>query len=308
MVCAGAIVMFAVPFVVRCYRRWISGETTEQERRPDIEGLRAWITARDLILSVLIALCAWVGYAYSFWAILALCLGALVIYPLINMVSHEGRSGVDQPTPDLTDERERILKLLEEGKVTAEEGAELLNALSQTAAPTTGSTPAPATAGKKLLLVGGALVLIGFFFPWFSVNPGAEMQRFMNRVGFGNLSVPMPPSHQQPGWNLFGAPESNRVRPFTPTVSVSGGDISNGLGWIVLLLSVGVAILPYIAIRVTPRTRHMLMIGALGIGAIILGYLFTQRIRYVGFGLPLVVGGYAIQLVGVVKERSGGAG
>jgi hypothetical protein len=71
------------------------------------------------------------------------------------------------------------------------------------------------------VLVGAGMVLLSFFLPWFSSNAGQEMGRLGGQMMDGLLQ------HMQ-----------------TPTLYIAGGEVGNGLGWIVLLLALGVAVLP----------------------------------------------------------------
>lgn len=69
---------------------------------------------------------------------------------------------------DLHAERLRVLKMMEEGKVSAEECAELLEALDVPAPPPPrrkGMTPARVWAA-----VGAGLVFVGFLLPWFWIG------------------------------------------------------------------------------------------------------------------------------------------
>jgi hypothetical protein len=82
------------------------------------------------------------------------------------------------PPTHLGREREKVLEMLESGKITVDESAELLHALG--ANPTTPEMPrAPMTRAGRLVLCGAGLVLVGFLLPWFSFSPAAELSRTM---------------------------------------------------------------------------------------------------------------------------------
>ncbi len=272
---AGMVVMLAVPFAGRLYQKWLGGKMTEQERAPGTAGLRAWLRPVNLLLCGLISVCAWQGLGYSFWAVLAVTVGALAAAPLIRMLL-QAEPAQASPKPDLSPEREKILKLLEEGKVNSEEAGELLRALEETAAPSAGQI-VPMTPGGRLILGGALLVLIGFLLPWFHF--GARMGR------------------------VFALSPLSDGR----TLTVTGAHAGDWLGWAVLLLSVGVAVLPYLASGIRPAVQRSWSLVGLGIGAVILIYLFTEGISGVSVGLLAAMAGYALQFAGVFRDRRAGA-
>jgi len=292
--CAGLLIVFAVPFAVRLYGKWIGSSIDEQEKASGVEGVRAWLKGWNVLLAVAISLCAWQGFQYSFWGVLAMTMGLLLAYPAVKALSAAGQSPqaaaipAADPAADLSDERERVLKLLEDGKVTAEEGAELLSALSETARPEL-HAPTAMTPGRKLLLLGALLVIVGFFLPWFSIDLGQEMGRDTRMMSYlGNQSMPMPAS-------------------FSGTVRVAGGEVAHGFGWIVLLLAVLAAALPFVKLDVSRQTQRILLVAPLAVGAFIIVYLLTRDIRQVSFGLPLVLAGYAAEFIGLMKDIPSGA-
>jgi hypothetical protein len=192
--------------------------------------------------------------------------------------------------PDLSVEREKIVAMLEAGKLTADESSELLQALSETSR-VEAQRPVTLSAGQRLILVGAALVTFGFFLPWFVINPGKEAGRMMNQMKIslesslpvGELSLP-------------------DARFNTPSVSISGGDIQKGLGWMALLLAGAAAFIPYISTKIDEATLRMIRMLCIGIGSLIVLYLLTNNIRYVGIGLIIAVSGYIVEIVGVVRE------
>ena len=282
--------LVAVPLLTRLYLKWIGGKVTDAEKASGMEGIRAWLCANNLISALLISLCAWAGFGYSFFAVMALCLAALVAYPVLNMAFATSKSPAPK-TEDLSPERERVLKMLDDGKITAPESAELLNALSHTVQPRT-TQSSSAAPHRKMVLIGLLLLLIGFFLPWFSINLGQEMQGQMNQ-----MTQQIPGFHDQIPMHLN-----------TGTVNVAGGDIKYGLGWWVLLLGIAVAILPYVATNLDSQTQHKAMLIGLSIGAVILLYLLTQNMRYASVGIILGLAGYVLQVIGTLKERQAALG
>lgn len=291
---AGLTAMLIVPLLIRMYRKWTGTLLTDRERLAGVEGVRAWLGGGNLVLAAMIALAGWVGLGYSFWAILALAVGLLLAYPVFNLIARPDRPqpAAAQAPVDLSGQRERVLKLLEDGKITAEEGAELLNALADSARPSQPGPHVTTTKGRKLALVGAAAVLVGFFLPWFSVNLGQEMSR---------LSAMQRPLSGLPSLNGSGAPQMPvEIR---GTHSVSGGDVKNGLGWIVLLLAVAAAVMPYVAAGVKPQLAWTLSLVGLAGGGVILLYLLTQGMRYVSVGLIVALAGYVLEFMGVGMDR-----
>ncbi len=274
-----ALPMLGIPFVVGLHLKWIGGRATEAEKRRGADGFRAWLSPLNVITALLIAACAWIGFGYSFVGVLGLLILALVAYPVLNLASAPPAVPPDDRGPgQLSSERERVMRMLDEGRITAEEGAELLNAL--------GNTVQPRAPLARMVLIGAAILLIGFFLPWFTYNPGREIQRTMEggMPGMrGNMNLP----------DVFAQ----------TVVSVAGGDVRHGLGWIVLVLGVAAAALPYLGLRTDTRLQSNLVLIVLSAGLVVLLYLLTQNLRYASIGIFLAVAGYVVQLVGVLKER-----
>jgi hypothetical protein len=285
---AALLPLVAIPFLAKLYLTWIAGAVTDAEKAPGIEGVRAWLRGGNLLCAILISLCLWLGFGYSFWSPVALALMALLAFPFLYMAMTPNPGKAPAPPADaLSPERERVLKMLDDGKITAQESAELLNALGQSAQPRAAqSAPAP---HRKTALVGLALLVIGFFLPWFVIKVG-DVQSAMN-----NLMSQMPMAQNMP--NVSG------MLPQGMTVSITGGDIGHGLGWCVLLLGIVAAALPFVAANLDSRTCQKTCLIALGAGAIILIYLLTENIRFAGIGLLLVLAGYALEFIGALKAR-----
>jgi hypothetical protein len=293
--CAILFPLLVVPFAIQLYRKWIGGHLTEAEKLPNTGGVRAWLGAGNVLCAALIPVCVNQLFDLSFIAMLTLTFGLLLAYPLLNIAARSAQPAAAAPAEDLSSEREKVLQLLEAGKITADESAELLNALGHTTAPTRMKPAGGITAHRKIILLGAALVLIGFFLPWISVNTAEEanrlqsqLQQSMNQQMPVNLQVPMnPPTFSQPGW----------------TVRLCGGDITHGLGWWILLLGVAAAVLPFFATNLSGELQKKVTLGCLGVGAIILIYLFTNNLRYVSVGILFGLAGYVLELIGTLQER-----
>jgi hypothetical protein len=191
---------------------------------------------------------------------LALPLMALLAFPVLNTALETTSLQNAAPAGDaLSPERERVLKMLDDGKITAQESAELLNALAQSA-PACAPQRAPAP-HRKIVWIGAALLVMGFFLPWFEFS-------------------------------------MSNMAPY-----VAGGDIAHGFGWCVLFLGIAAAALPFVDADLDSQTCQKTSLVLLGVGAIILIYLFTQNFRFAGIGLVLALAGYALEIIGVLKAR-----
>ena len=291
LVCVVLLPLLALPFVVRLYGKWVGGHLTDAEKLPGMNGVRAWLGVGNIICAVLLPICLWRVFGVSFFGAGALMFGLLLAYPLLNMASHSARPAPPLPVEDLSNEREKVLQLLEDGRITADESAELLNALSHSAP----RPPKPVTEmnpQRKMVLLGAALLLIGFFLPWFSFNPGQEASRMFTQMQQSmNPQIPM-----------NGAPVINYPQ-FNTTFRIGGGDVAHGLGWWILLLGIGAAVLPFFATNLDSQLQKKAIMAALGIGAVILLYLFTNNLRYISIGVLFVLAGYVLELVGTLQER-----
>lgn len=296
-VSAGLLIVFAAAFIFRLWGRWIGGLATEAERQPGVEGVRAWFSASNVFVGLMVVLCAWLGEGVSPLLGGVGIAALLAAFPVLKMESTTAAA----PAPvsaDLSAEREKIVSMLQAGKLTADESAELLQALSATAK--TAPRTVPLTGGQRFLLIGGALVLLGFFLPWFRFNLGSMMKDGMGQVQ----------SQMQSLGTQFGMPEGGSFPNLgsamnfkTNDMSVRGADIGHGLGWFTLLLAAAAALLPYVATTLDAATARTVRFLCLGLGAVIVFYLLTENIRNTSIGLILVVAGYAMQIAGALRVQ-----
>ena len=298
--CAVLLPLLAVPFVIRLYRKWIGGHLTEAEKLPGIDGVRAWLGVGNVICAGLIPLCIWGVFGISPVPMLALTFGLLLAYPLLTTISHPAQPAPAAPSEDLSAEREKVLQLLETGKISAADSAELLNALTHSA-PLPPKPAGEINPQRKLVLIGAALLLLGFFLPWFTINPGAmvnEMTAELQQNMRQNMNQMMP-GNVLPG-NMM--PQVNLSVP-TGTVQVHAGDVAHGLGWWILALGIAAAVLPFFATTLEASMQKKIILAALGVGVILLIYLLSDTFKYVSFGVLLALAGYALEVVGTLKER-----
>lgn len=293
------LVLSGLAMAVKLYCKWLHRELNEDEDAIGNRAFRAWFGPLNLICCLGIALGAWAGYDCSFWATLMVTLLALAVHPALRMLSQTAPAPLATmpPPPDLSSERERVLRLLESGKITAAESAQLLSALGEAVCPPSAPPPLPHTAGltlnRKLLLAGGVVILIAFFLPWYSSNLGTEMQSMNTAMGqvFGGTF----PEGMMPNLNAV-------------TRHAAGGDMPSGLGWLVLLFGLGAAVLPFLNLGIPRSAQTKVSLVALGVGVVMLVYLLTDIARFAGVGLVLVFVGYGLVLAGTLKDVQGTLG
>jgi hypothetical protein len=121
-------VLVVVPFLVRLVRAWLLDDLTDAERRPNAEGMRAWLRGGNLLCALAIPALGWYGYGYSGWALLVVTLMALEARPLLASAMQSSDSGATE-NDVLRSDHDRIMRLLESGKIRADEASDLLSAL-----------------------------------------------------------------------------------------------------------------------------------------------------------------------------------
>ena len=318
---AGFLYPFAAALILRLWGRWIGGRATPAEREPGAAGIRAWFCASNVTVGALIVVCAWLAHDVS------PLLGAIVIAtllaadPLLRMQTAAiaaAETGTSTPRvgEDLSAEREKIVSMLEAGKLTPEESAELLQALGESSRPA--ARPVPLTGSQRLMLIGAALVALGFFLPWFVINPGKELNRLTQQMQSSMSSFvgnPLPRAGyppQAPGYSAGYPPQPAgypagfppvAVNTTTGDITISGGDIQRGLGWATLALALAAALIPYVATALDTHTARTVRLLCLGLGALIVLYLLTQNLRFVGIGLIIAFAGYAVEIAGAIREH-----
>jgi hypothetical protein len=281
----GVLIVVGTAFGIRLYRKWLDQALTEDERAGGIRGARAWLSPANLIVAGIITVSAWQGLGWSIVLGLVVTIGLLLLWPVLNTerapIAPIAPTAQSSTLPPGCNEREKVLALLEAGKITAEESAELLHALASTTTNPSQTKP-PTARPRGVVLAGAVLVLIGFFLPWFSFSPGEKLSAAMGNFGMGGGELER---------------MTHDIMPHA-TVTVRGGDVSNGLGWLVLVLGVSSALLPLIAPQMDPSVHRVARLLAIGAGGIVVLYLVSQDVRSVNIGLVLVLAGYACQAVG----------
>ena len=158
-----------------------------------------------------------------------------------------------------TDERNRILKMMEEGKINTEEGTELLDAIGRSSAM---RGEEKFSRVDMVMLIGVALVVLGFFLPWVYIR----MQ-------------------QVPG-------------PFGQVSGYQAGYHAGAMGWAVLIIAIASAI----PIFITPKNFlykiSMLQIFLILIGTILVISILVQAGDKLGPGLIFCLIGFVVELFG----------
>ncbi|HEY2341415.1 MAG TPA: hypothetical protein VGH90_00235, partial [Chthoniobacteraceae bacterium] len=181
ILCAACFCWLAGPFIVRLWRKWFDSQTSDDERKPGAASWRAWLGGRHVVYAIILAVLASRGWYFPLVLGVVLFVGALAVYPAILAARQMPNSGAtSNPSRPISAEREKVMDLLSAGKITAEESAQLLNALGSTASAEA-VRPAPIGFRQRLALIGAALIVIGFFLPWFVINVGRDLQNAMSQ-------------------------------------------------------------------------------------------------------------------------------
>jgi hypothetical protein len=329
----GLFWVLAIALIIKLYEKWVNGRLTHAERAPGTVGLRAWLSVANLATCVALAACAFAAtngkHAELLVGTFAVATALVLAYPTYRFLTTPSSPASPAPRDaargaDLSPERERVLRLLEQGRITADESAELLTALAATLTPTAASQAEPWTPQRKLLAAGAATVLVAFFLPWYAFNLAAEVQRFTDQLHGqmqGQLNSFMGGNPEQFGMKNVGTPAVNVPQgfpghvTFTPAnggparpvagaadIKVPGGDVQYGLGWVALLLGLTAAGLPYVATGLSRPTQQTVTHVAVVGGIVLIAYLITRSLSAVSYGLPLALVGFALQAAGLLRE------
>ena len=298
--CRIVLVLLGVPFVLKIYSAWIGTRATPAEKSSGVEGLRAWLSPVNLIFATLIACFAVGGYDSQFLGIFTLLIGGLVVQPVVATLS--ASSPTQEPDDGLSAEREKILSLLEVGTITADESADLLNALGSSAQPSFSASGICLSPHRRVVFLGAGLLLISFFLPWFSIDAKKQMMQISNVMQRVMEEEP----NAMNGYELL---RSNpRVLEFqnlkSSSYHLSGGDLSHGSGWLVLLLGIGAAVSPFVARELDAYTQRTISMVGLCIGGVVLIFLITQHFDYINIGLPLALIGLVLEFAGILNSKS----
>jgi len=297
--CGVVAASLGLALLAKLYQAAVMNTITPQERTAGVAGLRAWLSIRNIVTVVVFAAAA-AALDYNFFAALILGAAVLLAYPLINTLMQSPATAATPPPQAPAEERQRVLALVEAGKISAEDGAELVAALAQSQAAGV-EAPAVINGPRRVMLLGAAVVFVGFLLPWFSVNIQQAMNESMSSMQQSMPQMPgMPPGLSIPQVQPAGA---------IPSVTVHGGDLSYGLGWILLAAALVAAGLPFFwTLRAANALQQRNTIFAsLIVGSIALLYLLSNGF---GAGVSIDVGffmamaGYAALWFGAIRNET----
>jgi hypothetical protein len=204
-------------------------------------------------------------------------------------------------------ERLRVLKMLEEGKINAEECAELLDALSVKAP---GPTARQRSWARLMILTGAALVLAGFLLPWFGGGP-SQAQAAPAEPGLGaaellilKLARVVPYEEIMP--QLMGQAEKlelNKIEVSQYRLSFPGSMVKHGLGWGILGLSLAAGFISLALHGNRGASQRNAALSLLALGAFMIFYLVFLASWFAEFGLAVVLVGYGIETAGVLARH-----
>lgn len=302
-----------VALLMKLYRVSVLDKATLEERTPGVAGIRAWLSPINVATIIAITVFAnlSLNYDYAGVAIAGLCI--LLAYPLINTMMQHSLSpaaSADSPSPlkAPAEERQRVLALVEAGKITAEDGAELLTALAQSQAAS-GSGAGTISGPRRIMLVGAGIALVGFFLPWFTLNVTQAMRDAMasiqqNPPQFGDGAPPTLNFTPPPGvdGSTIQSPVQNAMH-----IIIRGGDVQHGLGWIILAAGLFGSCLPFFWTPPAGKTRHMrnAVLTALGVGSVLIFYVLSGSFNSatsIEPGFVLAIAGYVVLWVGSIRE------
>ena len=130
-----------------------------------------WLTSICLsVLSVTIISILWIRikpgpgpHEGLYYLLPAAVCAVIMIIQLFRWIINSDNSSVNSA------ERERILKMVEEGKINTEEGTELLDAMGRSSAM---RGEEKFSRADMIMLMGDAFVVLGFFLPWVYLQRG----------------------------------------------------------------------------------------------------------------------------------------
>ena len=167
-----------------------------------------------------------------------------------------------------TAERSRILKMVEEGKIKTEEGAELLDAMGRS------SALRGQGAFSRLdfaMLCGVALVILGFFLPWAYIT--------------------------LPGPGVSGT--------FSGGSAYQAGYHVGAIGWAVLVIAVVSAVPIFVTPKEMLYKISMLQVFLTLVGGVLVVSVLVRAGGNLGVGLIFCLAGFIVELVGsAVKLKS----
>ena len=163
-----------------------------------------------------------------------------------------------------------------------------------------GGRALPLSSAQRVMLIGSALVLLGFFLPWLVIDPGRELGRAFSQLQ--STMSPMMPNGFPPNNFMGNLTASGEQLPGKMILHISGADIPHGLGWAVLILGLAAGLVPYAGRGMDAATQHAVRLGALAVGSFILLYLLSDSVRFISFGFVIAIAGYVLEWIGLLRQ------
>jgi hypothetical protein len=289
-------VNIALALLIKLYLAAIMNKLTPEERAPGVAGLREWLSIPNVLVVLLFAAGTYFSFGWNFPGMLILGFSLLLIYPLVNTLGQPASPIALPQAP--AEERQRVLALVEAGKITADDGTELLTALAQSQAAQVGA-PSMINGPRRIMMLGAAIVMVGFLLPWFTVNAGQAVSTMQQ--AFSQMTAVQQASGLSPS-----------ISPATVAfqITVRGGDVRNGLGWITLAAGLGSAGLPFFWAPHQSNRQHQrnTVFAALAIGSVTLLYLLSSSfnsVTSIELGFVFVMAGYLLLWFGAIRNEMG---
>jgi len=196
---------------------------------------------------------------YVFFLLSAAVCAVIVVIDFVRWAISNDNASVN------TAERDRILKMVEDGKINTEEGTELLDAIGRSSAL---RGEEKFSRVDMVMLTGVALVVLGFFLPWVYIRMGRMPGTFGQVSGY------------QAGYH------------------------AGAMGWAVLIIAIASAIPIFLTPKNFLYKISMLQIFLILIGTILVISILVQAGGKLGPGLIFCLVGFVVELFGCgVKFR-----
>lgn len=301
----GALPMLGIPFVGMLCQKWLGSRLTAEEQNSGTDGVRAWLRPTNLLWIAVIMIGLWLWTGKSLLLLCSMLLLSLLVYPLFrwaNTASQENQvSGLPAdavppiPGESLREERDQVLRMVAEQKITPEDGAQLLSALAATVAVPQQDVPqrssVPMDLGRRLSLAGMAVVTVGFFLPWFKVDAVAEISKMMAdaQAVMGNVSMPQ-----------FKGLSSGPNQSIFAAQLVRGADLWPA--WILLALIVTAVCVGITFPDIRTRQRRIIETASLAGAGFLFFYYLAVSIQHIQFGLVIVLVGILLTAAGLLRR------
>jgi hypothetical protein len=292
------LVLFSLGLMAKVYLATIN-HLDAAERLPNAQGFRAWLRPSGVFAVAGISLTAFLSMEHYAWMISVGAAALLLAYPVANCLWRCEPKVPSAEETDAYEERRRVLALVESGRITGNEGAALIAALGQNRLPAF-EPGVRFTRGRRIMLVGAGLLVIGLCLPWFGMNVGAAVEAAQKHLqssvqGWApGLSLP------NAGWN---SPEFSDW-----TVMIRAGDLGHGIGWMIVALGLAAAVLPLVwpTNARNDQVQRSVSLVALGTGSALLLYIVSSLVGEPTLwwrpGVFLILLGYAIIWVGAAEK------